>query len=118
MYGLDRNVDLSFFNGKTLLQACFGVHELILNFDDGLSITVTSSLGICDKHDTLQICDDFRQAASSILAQLNRKVLSNKGEQNGTLTLFFEGGGIISLYDDSDKYESYVIKIGKNIIVV
>jgi hypothetical protein len=118
MYGLEQNVDLGFFIGRTLLQACFGVHDLILNFDEDVCVTVTSSLGISDNNGQLRICDDFRQAASVILAQLNRTVLTVNGEPNGTLTLVFDGGERLAFYDDSDKYESYVIQFGKRIVVV
>jgi hypothetical protein len=118
MYGLPRDTKLGFFNAKTLLQACFGVHELILNFEGDVSVTVTSSLGCVDSSGNVQQYDDFRQVAAAALALLNRAVLSADGDEAGTLTLRFDGGGILAIYDDSKEYESYTIKNGEQMIVV
>ena len=118
MYGLPRNIDLGFFNGKTLLQACFGVHDVILNFDGHVSVSVTSSLGCMVSGGSMHAYEDFSQAAPAVLALLNQKVLVAEGDEAGALTLRFDGGGMLAIYDDSKNYESYVINNGGQIIVV
>ncbi len=118
MYGLPHNINLGFFDGKTLVQVCFGVHDLILNFDDDVSITVTSSLGYVDSSNNIHQHDDFRQIAVIVLALLNQSVLSAEGNDKGTLTLKFDGGGMLTIYDNSKKYESYTIKNGEQMIIV
>ena len=118
MYGLPQDVNLAFFNDKTLLQACFGAHELILNFDGDVSLTVTSSVSCVAPDGTMQRYDDFCQAAAEVLALLNRTVLFAEGDAAGTLTLRFDGGQKLVIYDDSKAYESYIIKNGGQIIVV
>ena len=118
MYGLPRDINLAFFNGKTLLQACFGANDIILNFDGNISITVTSSLGCMGSGGSIQQCDDFRQTAPSVLELLNQTVLTAEGDEAGTLTLKFDGGGMLAIYDDSKNYESYVINNGGQMIVV
>ncbi len=118
MHGLSRNVNLAFFNGKTLLQACFGVHDLILNFDGDVSLTVTSSVGCMALDGRIQQYDNFRQVAPVVLAMLNQTILSAEGDEAGTLMLRFHGGGMLAVYDDSKEYESYTIKNGGHMIVV
>lgn len=118
MYGLPRDINLGFFNGKELLQACFGVHDIILNFDGDVSVTVTSSLGCMGPGGSIQQYDDFRQASPAVLVLLNQTVLAAEGDEAGTLTLKFDGGGMLAIYDDSKNYESYTINNGGKMIVV
>jgi uncharacterized protein DUF6188 len=119
MYGLPPDLDLEFFDGKTLLQVCVGAHDLILNFDDGLSVTVTSSVGCADSSGSIQRYGDFCQAAPAVLVLVNRVVLSARDEGAGTLALRFDGGGALYVYDDSQHYESYTINnSGAPVIVV
>ena len=118
MYGLPKDINLGFFSGKTLLQACFGFCDLILNFDGAVSVTVTSSIGTVDSSGRVQQHDDFRQVAAAVLVLLNQSVLSAEGNEAGTLTLQFDGGGMLAIYDDSRYYESYTIRNGEQMIVV
>jgi hypothetical protein len=118
MYGLPKDVNLAFFNGKTLLQACFGLHDLILNFDGDVSLTVTSSVGCMALDESIRQYDDFRQIAPVVVALLNQTILSAEGDEAGTLTLKFDGGEMLAIYDDSKEYESYTIKNGEQMIVV
>jgi hypothetical protein len=116
MYGLPRGIDLSFFQQKSLLQVCFGLHDLILNFDD-VSVTVTSSIGISDSA-TTQNCENFLQAAGPLTALLERRVTSASGDTAGTLKLDFDNDKSLFIYDDSRKYESYTIRYADKLIVV
>jgi hypothetical protein len=118
MYGLPKDINLEFFNGKTLLQACFGAHDLILNFDGDVSLTVTSSVGCMTSDGSIQQYDDFRQAAPVVVALLNQTILFAEGDKAGALSLKFDGGGMLTIYDDSKEYESYTIKNGGQMIVV
>ncbi len=118
MYGLPRDLNLAFFNGKALLQACFGAHDVILNFDGNISVSVTSSLGCTGSGGSFQQGDDFRQIAPAVLELLNQTVLAAEGDEAGTLTLKFDGGGMLAIYDDSKNYESYIINNGGEMIVV
>jgi hypothetical protein len=118
MYGLERGVNLAFFTGKILLQICIGCHDLILNFDGDVSVTVTSGLACVEPDRAMQRYDDFCEAAPKVLEFLNQAVLFVEGDEAGTLTLKFDGGGTLSIYDDSKEYESYTIKNGSQLIVV
>jgi hypothetical protein len=118
MYGLPHDVDLGFFEGKVLLQACFGAHDLILNFDGDVNITVTSSIGWASPDGSIQQYDDFRHSALQVLGLLNLPVTSATAVDAGTLSLQFPDGSRLYVYDDSKEYESYTIRNGDQMIVV
>ena len=118
MFGLPKDLNLAFFEGKVLLQACFGANDLILNFDGDVSLTVLSSVSCKSSSGIIQQYDDFRQVAPLVMALLNCTVLSAEGDEAGTLTLWFDGGGTLAIHDDSNEYESYTIKNGEQMIVV
>jgi hypothetical protein len=118
MNRLPSDLDLSFFKDKPLFQVCIGANELILNFDDYVSITVTSRIGltgILASHDTYE---DFSKAAPAVVALLNDVVVAAEGDSAGTLTLTFRSGIKLEFYDTSDHYESYLVKNGDKVIVV
>jgi len=118
MNGLPSGIDLSFFHKKTLLQVCIGANDLILNFDEFVKITITSHIGWTESWGTHDTYESFRNSASVIVNLLGKKITSVTGDDKGTLSLTFDGGGCLSVYDDSKQYESYVIKNGDKLIVV
>jgi hypothetical protein len=118
MHGLPSNVNLDFFIKKTFLQMCIGANDLILNFDNDVSITVTSSIGCLDSTGKIHKGEDFLKIAPILGLLLNCTVVSVKGDKSGTLKLEFDNGGKLEIYDDSEQYESYIIKNGEQIIVV
>src|SRR2546423_309973 len=66
MYGLPPDADFAFFRGRTLLQICVGAHDLILNCDEDISITVISSIAYRDASGAIQKYVDFRSAAPAL----------------------------------------------------
>lgn len=118
MYGLPLNVDLNFFRGKKLQQVCIGANEIILKFDDYISITIMSPIACMFAGAESQQYDDYRSAAGALVVFLQDVVSSAKGGISGTLTLEFLGGGRLDIYDDSTQYESYIIKNADKLIVV
>ena len=118
MYGLPKDINLDFFLNKQLINISIGYHSLILNFDDYLSITVSSAIKCIDPNGLSLKGEDFRNMASTLAFQLTHTVVSVEGKEDGTLKLAFDNGRIIEIYDDSEMYESYVIKNDEQIIVV
>lgn len=119
MYGLPKDIDLSFLVGKTIIQVCVGFNELILNLDEGqISICIQS---VCAYHSedgpTLEI-EAYPVSASTICGLLGKPIIQAQSEENGTLTLKFLGGSVFTIYDDDKQYESYQIKHGDKLIVV
>ena len=118
MHGLPPDVDLLFLRGKTLLQVCFGVHDLILHFDGNVSVTVTSSISFGTTATGCERRQDFRNAAPALLKLLHASVTQAAGDDAGTLTIQFDDGSFLNIHDDSRHFESYVIKHDDRTIVV
>lgn len=118
MYGFPPNIDLAFFVGEQLLQLCARAHELILNFDGGISVTEMSSIEYTAADGARHAYTDFPRAVSAIAPLLNRVIVTARGELRGTMVLEFEGGGRLEIPDDRDQYESFVIKHRNGLIVV
>ena len=109
--------DISFFNGSCLVQISFGKFDLGLNFDGPLSsVMIQSSFGIQPLDGALKKYDisDVTQLRDF----LNCDVHSASWGAQGTLILEFQGGDQLMIFDDSDQYESYVIRRGTTTIVV
>lgn len=118
MYGLPRALDLSFFKGARLLQACIGANELILNFDQEISITIESTFRILSKNGKDRVFSRPPLAAEPLVELLDSVVTSSSGETEGTLTLSFSNGTVLEVFDSSKQFESYQIRHGEHQYVV
>ena len=126
MYGLPENIDLSFFEGAILLQVCVGAHDLILNFDKDISVSIESTIAIEKKSksgatkqlSSNQTYEDYSQAATPVAAFLDRSISSVKHDTTGTITIQFQQFGSISIFDNNKNYESYNIKRGNEEVIV
>ena len=118
MYGLPSRVSLSFLEGRTLLQVCIGLHDLILNFDGDTTITVCSSIGYSTMCGEVTHYVDFRQSANLLCMLLGKSILVARNGGGGTMALEVVNESTLYLYDDSADYESYMIKHGDQLIVV
>ena len=118
MNRLPVGVDLSFFHGQRLIQLCIGKHELQLNFDEGVTISVESVIGLAKAQHAETRCEDLTQAVPLLTGLLNLAIASATGTSEGTLQLEFEDGRRLSIYDSGRQYESYTIKHRGQIIVV
>ncbi len=118
MYKLPPDMPLAFLEGRKLLQVCIGLHDLILNLDGDIAITVCSSIGYSATCDEVAHYVDFRQSAKLLCMLLDESILAARNEGDGSLALEFTNGNILYIYDDSATYESYTIKHGDQLIVV
>jgi hypothetical protein len=118
MYGLPSNTQLDFFKGKTLLQACFGVHDLILNFTEKVSISIFSSVGVGLEGRDFDRHSGFNEVSRELLRFLNRAVVDVRWTSEGTVSLIFDEGDALQIYDDSPEYESYTITSPAGLLVV
>jgi hypothetical protein len=118
MYGLPTGLNLSFLHERSLLQLWVGLHEFILNFDQGVSITVTSSIGFELSDGPYRRYEDFREAVGIAATLLNERVTLAQGKSDGTLCLEFGDHRRVDVFDDSTQYESYTIRNQDQLIVV
>ena len=118
MHRLPPDIDLTFLREKPLFQVCIGQNEMILNFDESVSITVTSRIGITGRLEKFDTYEDFTKAAPAVLALLHDVVTAAEGDTDGTLTLTFRSGIKLEFFDTTERYESYLVKHGDKVIVV
>ncbi len=123
MYGLSKELDLSFFVGKTLSSITFGLNVIHFNFDKGVSIDLTSSYQHQRKYDvdnhhmgTLQTV--FRCQNSSLMQLLEHSVESAIAGDEGTLILTFDNGDVLSFIELPGPYECYEFTDGENAWIV
>jgi hypothetical protein len=118
MYGLRSDTNLNFLKGATLIQVCFGPHDLILNFTENVSISIYSAVSFGATGANPPRHTAYDQVSQGILRLLNKAVLDVGWTPDGMVSLTFEGNGVLEMYDDSTQYESYTIASPSGLIVV
>lgn len=117
MYGLPEDADLTFFLGREIFQVCIGPHQVILRFDDRISINSSSTMEVSVGGATVR-SDDPRLLGPVLIQLLTEAVSDVRWSTDGTLQLIFVGGGSLQLEDDASPFESYEIQHGADLIVV
>lgn len=119
MYGLDMTIDLSFLIGREAIQIAIGLYQVIFAFDESVCISVESEFRlISPKGDVSSWQSSVPQSAAAALRLLGAKIENVSGLKDGTLTLTFSSGDILTILDSSKEFESYDITCpGRTIIV-
>ncbi len=117
MYGLSADVDLQFIEGGTLIQACIGENEVVLRFDNDVSVMVASNVRLTHDGSSILI-EDAREVGRRVTELLGDQITSAQGSPDGTTTLRWARGAVLDLLDTWDAYESYTITHGDAVIVV
>jgi hypothetical protein len=120
MYGLDRNIDLSFLKDREVTHVTIGVYQVIFGFDENVSISVEGGFSYSDGSDESVWKPEpgTSDVAARSVALLGARRDSFKGHENGTLELAFSNGHCLTIPDSSEQYESYQIeRPGKTIVV-
>lgn len=118
MYGLPENTDLSFFNGKILLQVCIGYNEVILRFDGDVSITIQTDIAHKSGDVFTALYKTIIPSAAMLVSFIHKSISKASAKSPGTLVLEFSNGEGLEIYDTSSEYESYQIMHDANLIVV
>jgi len=119
MYGLDITIDLSFLIGREAVQIAIGQYQVIFAFDENVSISVESEFRLISTEGDVSTWQPRApQAAAAALRLVGAKVEKVLGQKDGTLTLRFCGGDILTILDNSKEYESYVVSCPGRTIVV
>ncbi len=117
MYKLASKIDLDIFKDKVLIQACFGENEIILSFDPNLSVLLTSSISCISASGDVRRYKSLKESSTDLVKMLGFSTKYATGNEAGTLTVKFENEEAIEIYDDSDQFESFIIKNGAEVIV-
>jgi hypothetical protein len=103
--------------GRELLQVCFGLYQIILNFDEDTSISLECEFRLTETN-TLQQGDQRSDLDSHVIRLLGSRItnVTNKGE--GQLLIHFSSGSSLEIFDSNPSHESYHITHGKEMIIV
>ncbi len=113
MYGLPKDFDASFLIGRTLEQVCFSQNQVSLHFDDNITLTIESAFA----YKTQQVVN-VPVHESNLMELLGASASMAHGAENGTLSLTFDNGQSLKVYDTTKLYESYTITYRGKVIIV
>jgi hypothetical protein len=120
MYGLSKDIDLSFLSGREVIQVAIGVYQIIYGLDEDVKISVQSQLTYFDgKSESVWKPEPgSAQIAARTVTLLGASIETFESHENGTLTLMFSNGHRLTILDSSKEYESYdITRPGQTIIV-
>jgi hypothetical protein len=120
MYGLKKDIDLSFLNGREVIQVAIGVYQTQFGFDEDVTIYVHSQFSYFDGRDEWIWKPEggAAQIAARTLSLLGTTIQSFEGQENGTLSLVFSNGQRLTIFDNSTEYESYdITRPGSTVVV-
>jgi hypothetical protein len=111
MYGLKKEIDLNFLNGRELIQVAIGLYRISFRFDEDVAISVEGEFTYFDGQAewTWKSEAGAMQIASRTVSLLGATILSFEGHENGTLSLVFSNGQRLTILDSSKEYQSYDI---------
>ncbi|MES2997067.1 MAG: hypothetical protein V4733_09690 [Verrucomicrobiota bacterium] len=129
MYGVPSDLPLQQFIDATLDQICIGEHQLQLHFSTTVSaidiqqgkfpeprsVSVESAWELRDHSG--EILDQWQEHSErdsySIHQLLGRPVTAFRIDPPHSVTLIFDTGAALTIYDDSTHYESFSIQPGE-----
>ena len=117
MHRISENTDLSALTGKNVEQICIGVHEVILNLEDDLYITVEGDFSFGGE-ETVEKEIDFRSAANAFADLLAHTIVDAKVLRNDAVVFSFSNGTNLTVFDSSDHGECFQIKLPDRLIIV
>jgi hypothetical protein len=120
MYGLKKEIDLSFLSDGELIQVAIGLYHISFRFDEDVAISAEGDFRYFDGQDewTWRPEPDSSQVVARTLALLGASVTSLESNENGTLALTFSNGHRLTMLDSSKEYESYdITRPGQTIVV-
>jgi hypothetical protein len=119
MYGVPADLDLSRLKNGVLVQLCLGQYQLQFHFHPSGSISVEGKWELRDADDMLVDGgerDVLSKDAIRAHRLLGKRVNEASVDAPRSFSLCFEGGDVLTIYDDSSEYESFSIQPG-NIFV-
>lgn len=118
MYGLKKDIDLTFLIRREIIQVAIGMYQVLFNFDEDTSIAVEGRFEYTTNASTVEWRPGNPLAACSAVKLLSARIEAVEPLQNGTLRLTFSNGDCLAIYDVSAEYESYQIsRMGETIVV-
>jgi Family of unknown function (DUF6188) len=120
MYGLKKDIDLSFLNGRELIQIAIGLYHISFRFDDDVAISVEAEFSYFDGQAewTWKQEPNSVEVAARTVALLGHTIQTFESKTDGSLKLEFSNGQRLTMIDSSKDYESYdITRPGQTIII-
>jgi uncharacterized protein DUF6188 len=120
MYGLSKDIALTFLRDREVEQIAIGVYQIQFGFDEDIRISVYFTFSYFDgqTESTWQPEPGFAQIAARTVALLGATIETFEAQENGTLTLRFSNGHRLTIPDSSKEHESYdITRPGETIVV-
>ena len=118
MYGLPKNVDLTFFKGQEITDVLVNKHSLVVSFTDAIVLTLSSKFASSLNGFAPSQSEELHLSACHLLPLIGIPVLEAEGKTDGTLTLKFVGGDSLVFFDDAKNYESYTISHKSTLVII
>jgi hypothetical protein len=120
MYGLDVGTDVTALSGCRLESIDLTEHQVQLRLDslNGIILSIESDFSITLGTGEMCRYDRPRDAAQALADWLGVRVIDAQVAEPGTLTLRWEDGSALEVFDSNEHYESYQIHLGERLIVV
>ena len=119
MHSLPNDFDLSFFVGRTLENVSFSETTVFFGFGDHVSVTVLSCLQHLLPSDSEEAAYQSVPLTESRLMRLpGHAVRQVTGDSAAALTLVFDDGQVLKIFDNQPCYEAYWVSNGQREIVV
>jgi hypothetical protein len=108
MYGLNKDINLSFLGGREVGQVAIGIYQIIFGFDEDVTISAYSQFNYFDGRDEWIWKPEpgVVQIAARTLSLLGTTIENFEGHENGSLSLVFANGQRLIFLDSSKEYES------------
>jgi hypothetical protein len=112
MYKLDSSTNLSPLIGKELIQVCIGLYQVILRFTEELSITVQCLYYFNREGETFEGSGEDPSISKNLVFLLGNSIESAQIQEDNKLIINFSNNCRLTLVDDSESYESFIITNG------
>src|SRR5579863_6632751 len=106
MYGLKKEIDLSFLNDRELVQVAIGLYQISFRFDEDVAISVEAEFSYFDGQAEWiwKPEPSAAQIAARTVSLLGATIKTFEAQENGTLALVFSNGQRLILLDSNKKY--------------
>lgn len=117
MYGLKKNIDLSFLIGREVIQVAIGMFQVQFHFDKEATISVESEFEYVSNGNPSRWSPGAPAAAAPALRLMGSAIQDVKGAEDGTHSVTFLNGDRL-IVKDNKQYESYTICGGPGGVIV
>jgi hypothetical protein len=118
MYGLPADFDHGVFVGRRLEYVTYGEHVIGLNFGDGLTVSVYGAVRYQETRDAPATTERSLVAETRLVAAVGQLVNATDLRSPNVLILRLENGATVTLLDDSNEFESYLLEVSGRTIAV